>query len=143
MLPPRKGTRGSRSGVGAGLTLLVSAIMMVLVATPLSSVHAAADDETPKSSAPEAAQVEDNDKPHDKSLLEKQPADAAVAKQNQANDEAFYQKWQFWAITGGVVVGVVGLIFGGRALYHSLNGGDVRPCNTMAFVGCYGQGEPQ
>jgi hypothetical protein len=141
MLPPRRRTRGSRASVG--LALLASALMVIVVSTPWSSARAAEDTEMPKSSTPEAAQVEDNDKPHDKSLLEKQQVDAAIAKQNAAAEEPFYQKWQFWAITGGVVVGVVGLIFGGRALYHSLNGGDVRPCNSTAFVGCYGQGEPQ
>ena len=66
-----------------------------------------------------------------------QPAD--TAKKSQAGDEAFYQKWQFWAVTGGIVVGAVALIFGGKALYHSINGGDVRPCNP-SFIGCDGQG---
>ena len=45
----------------------------------------------------------------------KQPADAA--KKRQADEEAFYQKWQFWAVTGGMSSGAVALIFGGeRAL---------------------------
>ncbi|HVV52811.1 MAG TPA: hypothetical protein VHO06_24330 [Polyangia bacterium] len=139
MLPPRERTRRSQAGVG--LVLLASALMIVVVSTPWSA-RAADDDESPKASVPEAPQAEDNDRPHDKSLLEKQPADAAVAKQNQAGDEAFYQKWQFWAVTGGIIAGGLLLFFGGKALYHSLNGGDVRPCNTMAFINCYGQGEP-
>jgi len=137
MLPPRKRTRGSQA---TALALFLAALTVV-VSTPWSSACAAEDEETPKASAPDTNQVEDSDKPKDKSLLSRQPADAAVAQQNQANDEAFYQKWQFWAITGAVVVGVVGIIYGGSKLYHSLNGGDVRPCNP-SFIGCYGQGEP-
>jgi hypothetical protein len=137
MLPPRKRTRGSQA---TALALFLAALTVV-VSTPWSSACAAEDEETPKASAPDTNQVEDSDKPKDKSLLSRQPADAAVAQQNQANDEAFYQKWQFWAITGAVVVGVVGIIYGGSKLYHSLNGGDVRPCNS-SFIGCYGQGEP-
>jgi hypothetical protein len=135
--PRRKGTRGSQ--VGVGLALL--AALLVVVGTPWSSsARAAEDDETPKASAPEAPQAEDTDRPKDKSLLAKQPADAAVAQKGQAGQEAFYQKWQFWAITGGVIVGAVALVWGGSALYHSLNGGDVRPCNPM-FIGCFGQGQ--
>jgi hypothetical protein len=135
MLPRRKRSHGPRLGVG--LALLAS-ILLISVGTPWSA-RAAEDNEAPKASVPDAPQVEDTDKPKDKSLLAHQPAD--TAKKSQAGDEAFYQKWQFWAITGAVVVGLVGVIYGGSKLYHSLNGGDVRPCNPM-FVACFGQGEP-
>jgi hypothetical protein len=114
---------------------------LVSVGTPWSA-RAADDNEAPKASVPDAPQADDTDKPKDKSLLAQQPADAAVAKQNQANDEAFYQKWQFWAVTGAIVVGGALAIFGGIKLYHSLNGGDIRPCNP-SFVSCFGQGESQ
>ena len=134
MLPRRKRSHGPRSGVG--LALLAS-ILLISVGTPWSA-RAAEDNEAPKASVPDAPQVEDTDKPKDKSLLAQQPAD--TAKKSQAGDEAFYQRWQFWAVTGGIVVGAVDLIFGGKALYHSINGGDVRPCNP-AFLGCYGQGQ--
>ena len=134
MLPRRKRSHGPRSGVG--LALLAS-ILLISVGTPWSA-RAAEDNEAPKASVPDAPQVEDTDKPKDKSLLAQQPAD--TAKKSQAGDEAFYQRWQFWAVTGGIVVGAVALIFGGKALYHSINGGDVRPCNP-AFLGCYGQGQ--
>jgi hypothetical protein len=137
--PRRNGTRGSQVGVGLAL---FAATLLVVVATPWSSARAAEDNEAPKAAAPEANQAEDTDRPHDKSLLAKQPADAAVAQKGQADQEAFYEKWQFWAVTGAIVVGAVGLIVGGSYLYHSANGGDVRPCNSM-FIGCYGQGEPQ
>jgi hypothetical protein len=134
MLPRRKRSHGPRSGVG--LALLAS-ILLISVGTPWSA-RAAEDNEAPKASVPDAPQVEDTDKPKDKSLLAQQPAD--TAKKSQAGDEAFYQRWQFWAVTGGIVVGAVALIFGGQALYHSINGGDVRPCNP-SFLGCYGQGQ--
>ena len=137
MLPRRNGTH--RSQVGVGLALL--AALLVIVGTPWSSsARAAEDEETPKASAADAPQAEDTDRPKDKSLLAKQPADAAVAQKGQADQEPFYQKWQFWAITGGVIVGAVALVWGGSALYHSLNGGDVRPCNPM-FIGCFGKGQ--
>ncbi len=133
MLPRRKRSHGPR--VGVGLALLAS-ILLISVGTPWSA-RAAEDDEAPKAAAPDAPQVEDTDKPKDKSLLAATPADAA--KKSQAGDEAFYQKWQFWAVTGGILVGAAVLFFGGTALYHSLNGGDVRPCNP-SFIQCYGQG---
>jgi hypothetical protein len=136
MLPRRKRSHGPR--VGVGLALLAS-ILVISVGTPWSA-RAADDNEAPKAAVPDAPQVEDTDKPKDKSLLAQTPADAAVTKKNAGGDEAFYQKWQFWAVTGGIVVGAVALFFGGRALYHSVNGGDVRPCNS-AFLGCFGQGE--
>ena len=134
MLPRRKRSHGPR--VGVGLALLAS-ILLISVGTPWSA-RAAEDNEAPKAAVPDAPQVEDTDKPKDKSLLAQTPAD--TAKKSQAGDEAFYQKWQFWAVTGGIVVGAVALFFGGKALYHSINGGDVRPCNP-SFIGCYGQGE--
>ncbi len=133
MLPRRKRSHGPRLGVG--LALLAS-ILLISVGTPWSA-RAADDDEAPKASVPDAPQIEDTDKPKDKSLLAPTPAD--VAKKSQAGDEAFYQRWQFWAVTGGIVVGAVALFFGGQALYHSINGGDVRPCNP-SFIGCGGQG---
>ena len=134
MLPRRKRSHGPR--VGVGLALLAS-ILLISVGTPWSA-HAAEDNEAPKAAVPDAPQVEDTDKPKDKSLLAQTPAD--TAKKSQAGDEAFYQRWQFWAVTGGIVVGAVALFFGGKALYHSANGGNVRPCNP-SFLGCYGQGE--
>jgi uncharacterized membrane protein len=109
---------------------------LISVGTPWSA-RAAEDNEAPKAAVPDAPQVEDTDKPKDKSLLAPTPADAA--KKSQAGDEAFYQRWQFWAVTGGIVVGAVALFFGGKALYHSVNGGDVRPCNP-SFLTCFGQG---
>ena len=100
---------------------------------------AAADDSTPKPAVPQA---EDTDRPHDRSLLAKTPADAAVQKQGRPQDEGppFYRKWQFWAVTGAIVVGAVAAVWGGSKLVHEAGGGDIRPCNMMVFVTCQGQG---
>jgi hypothetical protein len=129
----------------SGIVLAGLAAFLVVVGSPWSKARAADDTEEPTSKTQYKPQAEDEDRPHDKSLLEKTPTDAAVAKQAQQSSEPLplYQRWQFWAITGGIVVGAVAAIWGGATLYHALHGGDVRPCNTMAFVGCYGQGEPQ
>jgi hypothetical protein len=119
--------------LGSGI---VVALLFALSLTWTRPAHAADVGET---SPP--AQAEDEDKPKDKSLLAKQPADAAVAQKQQADaGPPFYEKWQFWAITGGVVVGVVAAIFAGRAIAHQMEGGDVRPCN-QTFVGCFGEGQ--
>ncbi|MFL5308477.1 MAG: hypothetical protein ACJ8F1_24915 [Polyangia bacterium] len=130
--------------VGAPLGLLC-AFLGVLVATPWSSAHAAQDTEEPKAAktaTDTAPQAEDTDRAHDQSLLAPKPADAAVAQKAQADNAPMYEKWQFWAIAGGIVVGAAAAIIGSVVLYHSLNGGDVRPCNTKVFLRCYGQGEP-
>lgn len=126
------------------------------MSTPWSVARAADDDETPaaKTDTPttppgattpppiDVPQADDSDRPRDKSLLGKGPVDDA--RKGQAVDEApFYQKWQFWAITGAVVVGVVGLVWGGATLLHALGGGDVRPCSKSSYVECFGQGEPR
>ncbi len=130
-----------RAGAPLGL---ICACLGVLVATPWSSAHAAQDTEEPHAAKTEidtARQADDIDRPRDKSLLAPKPADEAVAQKARADKTAFYEKWQFWAITGGIVVGAAAAIWGGLTLYHSLNGGDVRPCN-QTFLGCFGQGEP-
>jgi hypothetical protein len=140
MAPPTKRSRR----VGAPLAL-VCALLGVLVATPWSSALAAEDTEEPKAAktaSESAPQADDTDKPHDKSLLSRKPADDAVAKKAQEDNQAFYGKWQFWAIAGGIVIGGAAAIWGGYKLYHSLNGGDVRPCNS-SFITCFGQGESQ
>ena len=121
-----------RAGIAVALTVTLTVVSFPRVA------HADLGEE-PKSSSG-GAQVEDADKPKDGSLLEKKPADAAVQQQAAAPQVAFYEKWQFWAITGGIVAGGLLAYFGGKALYHSLNGGDVRPCNPMFQTRCFGEG---
>ncbi|HEY7375841.1 MAG TPA: hypothetical protein VIF57_27025 [Polyangia bacterium] len=124
---------------------VVVALVVTLPLVGLRGVaHADLGDEpsskSSSSSSGDLNQVEDNDKPKD--LLEKKPADAAVEQKKQAPvaGPAFYEKWQFWAIAIGVVVGAVALIWGGQALAHQINGGDVRPCNMMFQDRCFGEG---
>jgi hypothetical protein len=89
-------------------------------------------------------QAADPDNPTDPAVVaaKKQAAlDAALAKKN-AKVEAgppIYQKWQFWAIAGGVLVGLLGAIYATTKVVHSANGGDVGPCPT-GYVGCFGEG---
>jgi hypothetical protein len=95
-----------------------------------------------------ASQAEDKDTPEAQEQREKARADAALQRQMRNAELAkqkeqgtpFYQKWQFWAITGGVVVGAVLAIWGGTALVHQINGGDVRACPMDATSGCFGEG---
>jgi hypothetical protein len=130
---------------GSGIVLSVLAtVMLVVVAIPSSPARAADDTEAPPAMKTYSPQAEDQDRPHDKSLLEKTPADAAVASKAQAAEApAFYQRWQFWAVTTAIVVGAVAAIWGGETLYHSLHGGDIRPCKAPPNLACAGQGEPQ
>jgi hypothetical protein len=133
--------RTSRSAV---LLSALAAVMLIVVAIPSSPARAADDTEMPSSKTDYKPQAEDQDRPKDKSLLEKTPADAAVASKAQSGEQpAFYQRWQFWAITGGIVVGAVAAIWGGAVLYHTIRGGDVRPCSVPPNLACAGQGEPQ
>jgi hypothetical protein len=109
-------------------------------------------DEAPAEAAPSgpsASQAEDKDTPEAQAERDKARADAALARQARNAELArdrergtpFYQKWQFWAIAGGVVVGAVLAIWGGSAVVHQINGGDVRGCDmTQDLGGCYGAG---
>lgn len=96
------------------------------------------DEPSSKSSSSDMGQVEDNDKPKD--LLEKKPADAAVAQKKQIDTTPIYEKWQFWAVAGGILAGAVLLGIGSYYLFHGINGGDVRPCNMMFDMRCFGEG---
>ena len=127
-------TRNLGSGiVVAGLVGLLTLLMVLPRA-------AWAADVGEESSKPEASQAEDNDRPKD-SILDKKPADAAVAskKAEAAPSTPFYEKWQFWALTGGIVVGAVVAILVGQRIAHQMAGGDARPCN-MNFTICTGDG---
>jgi hypothetical protein len=98
---------------------------------------------------PSAPQAEDKDFPEAQAQREKARADAALARQQRNAELAkkkdagdpLYKKWEFWAIVGGAVVAAVALGFGGAAIYHQMNGGDIRGCDPMAApAGCYGEG---
>lgn len=127
----RKWTFGA--AIAFALTVSLTVVSLPRVA------HADLGDEPSSKSSDGPNQVEDNDRPKDPSLLEKKPADAAV-QQQAAPSVPFYEKWQFWAIAGAVVIAAVGIVWGASALSHQLNGGDVRPC-AMDFQGrCFGEG---
>jgi hypothetical protein len=122
------------AGIAVALVVTVSLLGLRGVA------HADLGDNSKSSS--DMGQVDDSDKPKD---LDKKPAATEpgvdlTKKPAPAPSEPFYTRWQFYAIAGAVVVGALIVIFGGRALAHQLNGGDVRPCN-MDFMGrCFGEG---
>jgi hypothetical protein len=99
-------------------------------------------------SGPPSLQAEDKDTPEAQAERDQARADAALQRQmknaelekQREQGTPFYQKWQFWAITGGVVVGAVLAIWGGVALAHQVNGGDVRACPIDSTSGCFGAG---
>lgn len=116
-----------------------------------SASGGAAEGEEPKpvEPLPSAQQADDKDFPEAQQQREKARADAALARQQRNAELAkkkdektpLYKKWEFWAIVGGAVVGAVALGFGGAAIYHQMNGGDIRGCDAMAApAGCYGEG---
>jgi hypothetical protein len=99
----------------------------------------------PAATAPQSA---DTDYPELQADKEKKAADAALAKQarnaqldrEKERGTPIYDKWEFWAITGAVVVGAVLTIWGGSAVLHQINGGDIQPCPVTANDKCWGQG---
>ena len=100
-------------------------------------------------SGPSATQAADKDFPEAQAQRDQARADAALQRQmknaelqkERERGTPFYQKWEFWAIAGGVVVGSVLLFIGGSALLHQAGGGDVRACNTAMFgMNCFGEG---
>ena len=64
---------------------------------------------------------------------------ALVAKAAQPTQPPFYKRWKVWAVAGAVVVGAVALVWGGSAIAHAANGGDVKSCPAMN-IGCFGEG---
>lgn len=131
LAPPRNWTLSAAVAFALIVTMTVVSLPRV--------AHADLGDE-PSSKSSEPGQVEDNDKPKDPNLLATKPPDAAVQQQAGINQVPYYEKWQFWAVAGAIVVGAVALIVGGIYLSHQINGGDVRPC-AVDFQGrCFGEG---
>jgi hypothetical protein len=124
-------------------TLPTGIVVGLLIATLVGLPRAArADlgDEPSKSDTSSASQIEDTDRPKE-SILDKKPADAAVAakKKETVSGPPFYEKWQFWALVGGVVAGAVITVFAAQKISHQVNGGDARPCSPN-FITCAGEG---
>jgi hypothetical protein len=125
------------SSAGIAVALVVTMSLLGLRGTAHADLG---DAPGSKSSSDGMGQVDDGDKPKD---LEKKPDAPGVdlqAKPAPPPSEPFYTKWQFWALAGGVVVALVVVVLGGRALAHQLNGGDVRPCNMDFMDRCFGEG---
>jgi hypothetical protein len=126
-------------------TLSAGIAIALAVTLPLLGLRGVAhadlgDAPSSKSSSDGMNQVDDSDKPKD---LDKKPTEPGVdltAKPAPPPSAPFYERWQFWALAGAVIVGVVVVVLGGRALAHQLNGGDVRPCNMDFKMRCFGEG---
>jgi hypothetical protein len=95
-----------------------------------------------------APQAEDKDTPEAQAQRDQARADAALKRQarneqlkaDHDKGTPFYNKWQFWAITGGVVVGGILAFVATSAMLHQAGGGDVRGCAAANTIGCYGEG---
>ena len=88
----------------------------------------------------QAADPDNPTSPEAVAAKKKAAMEAELAKKNKPVDEGppIYQKWQFWAIAGGVLVALAGAIYATTKIVHSVNGGDVAPC-PMGFA-CFGEG---
>ena len=108
-------------------------------ASPSGGEAGAADGEEAPPKVDYVPQAEDRDRPRDPSLLDKNRADAALAKKKKKEEPPFYEKWQFWTVTGAAVVGAVILIFAVPPLVHEIKGGDPHGCPmaTGTWLGCF------
>jgi hypothetical protein len=131
--PAPASTEASPSGGEPGTEAAPAGEPAAAEAAPSSAPSTQADDKD----FPEAQAQ--RDKARADAALERQMRNAELAKQREQGTP-FYQKWEFWAITGGVVVGSILAIWGGSALLHQAGGGDVRACPMSATSGCFGQG---
>ncbi len=152
MIPPTARTSLTRSKLGVVISFVILGGVAVLLLS--SQVYAAepgegsgefggaTDSEKPKQ--PYSLQAADPDAPKDPAVVAAQKqaaADAALAKKKPVDTgPPIYQKWQFWAIVGGVLVGIVGAIYATSKIVHSVNGGDVAPCPPDYRLGCQGEG---
>jgi hypothetical protein len=133
---------------GVAALMLLSSPALVRAAEPGESGGefggGATDSEKPKDQKYQL-QAADPDNPRDPAVeaaKKKAALEAELAKKNKPVEEGppIYQKWQFWAIVGGVAALTVGAIFATRAIVHGINGGDVAPCPIGFNVGCFGEG---
>jgi len=150
MISPTSRISLTRSKLGVVIIGGVAALMLlsshvVRAAEPgegSGEFGGATDSEKPKDQKYQL-QASDPDAPKDPAVeaaKKKAAMEAELAKKNKPVDEGppIYQKWQFWAIVGGVAALTVGAIFATSAIVHGINGGDVAPC-PMGYT-CYGEG---
>ena len=151
MISPTSRISLTRSKLGVVIIGGVAALMLLSSSARLYAAEpgesggefgGTSDSEKPKDQKYQL-QAADPDAPKDPAVeaAKKQAAlEAQLAKQKPVDEgPPIYQKWQFWAIVGGVAALAVGAIFATRAILHSVNGGDVEPCPT-GYVGCFGAG---
>ncbi len=96
----------------------------------------------PASKEPPKLQAQDPDDPGKVAAKEAAAAAAAavVAKPvPPPPGPPIYKQWKFWAVAGVAVVGAIALVWGGSALGHAANGGDVKSC-PPTDVACFGEG---
>ncbi len=147
MISPTSRISLTRSKLGVVIIGGVAALMLlssqVRAADPEGNGEfgGATDSEKPKEQY--KLQAADPDAPKDPAVeaAKKQAAAEAELAKKKPVDEGppIYQKWQFWAIVGGVAALAVGAIFAGSAIVHGINGGDVAPCPS-GYLHCYGEG---
>jgi len=123
-MAPHKRTPGS--------VVLVGLLCAIVVGLPrMAHADLGSSDEPSKTDTPQGS---DTERPND-SILDKKPADAAVASKNAQASEPFWQNWKFLAIAGGVVVvAIVAAVVVVPRIAHEVNGGDVRPCNASFTI---------
>jgi hypothetical protein len=149
MIAPTARTSFTRSKLGVvimgGVAALLLSSQLVHAAEPGESsgeFGGATDSEKPKQ--PYSLQASDPDAPQDPAVVaakKRAAAEAELAKKKPVDTgPPVYQKWQFWAIAGGVLVGVLGAIYATSKIVHSANGGDVAPCPMDYRLGCQGEG---
>jgi hypothetical protein len=91
---------------------------------------------------PVKLQAQDPDAPRDPAEVKPATLDPALVKPlppPPPQGPPLYKQWKFWAVTGAIVVGAVAVVWGGSALLHAANGGDVKSC-PMNNAGCFGEG---
>ena len=139
-----------RSKLGVVGVLIIGGVVAMLLSSPAAAAEpgeasgefGGTDSEKPKNGQPYSLQASDPDAPKDPAVVaaqKKAAADAELAKKKPVDEgPPLYQKWQFWAIAGGVLVAIVGAVFATTKIVHSVNGGDVAPCPVD--FSCYGEG---
>jgi hypothetical protein len=130
---------------GVAALMLLSSPARVLAADEGSGEFGGATDSEKPKDQKYQLQASDPDNPKDPAVeaaKKKAALEAELAKKNKPVDEGppIYQKWQFWAIVGGVAALAVGAAFATRAIVHGINGGDVAPCPASFMMRCYGEG---
>jgi hypothetical protein len=97
----------------------------------------------PASKEPPKLQAQDPDDPGKVAAKEEAAAAAQAALVAKPAPPPpgppIYKQWKFWAVAGAAVVGAIALVWGGSALVHAANGGDVKSCPSTD-VACFGEG---